>query len=73
MTTTAMIAFVDNVSIARITCPLIEYLYLQMVLALEQLFIPISILHKHSVHQCGQKKSPNVFKSCPKMISLEKW
>ena len=25
----------------------------------------------HSV-QCDQKKSPNVHKSCPKMISLEK-
>ena len=24
-------------------------------------------------HQCDQKKSPNVYKSCPKMISLEKW
>ena len=23
--------------------------------------------------QCDQKKSPNVNKSCPKMISLEKW
>ena len=23
--------------------------------------------------QCDQKKSPNVSKSCPKMISLEKW
>ena len=22
--------------------------------------------------QCDQKKSPNVYKSCPKMISLEK-
>ena len=25
------------------------------------------------VDQCDQKKSPNVHKSCPKMISLEKW
>ena len=23
--------------------------------------------------QCDQNKSPNVYKSCPKMISLEKW
>ena len=23
--------------------------------------------------QCDQKKSPHVYKSCPKMISLEKW
>ena len=23
--------------------------------------------------QCNKKKSPNVYKSCPKMISLEKW
>ena len=23
--------------------------------------------------QCDQKKSPNVYKSCPKNISLEKW
>ena len=23
-------------------------------------------------YQCDQKKSPNVYKSCPKMISLEK-
>ena len=23
--------------------------------------------------QCDQKKSPNVYKNCPKMISLEKW
>ena len=23
--------------------------------------------------ECEQKKSPNVYKSCPKMISLEKW
>ena len=23
--------------------------------------------------QCDQKKSPNVYKSCPKMVSLEKW
>ena len=23
--------------------------------------------------QCDQKKSPNVYKICPKMISLEKW
>ena len=23
--------------------------------------------------QCDQKKSPNAYKSCPKMISLEKW
>ena len=23
--------------------------------------------------QCDQKKSPNVYKSCTKMISLEKW
>ena len=23
--------------------------------------------------QCDQKKSPNVYKSCPKMLSLEKW
>ena len=23
--------------------------------------------------QCDQKKSPNVYKSCPKIISLEKW
>ena len=23
--------------------------------------------------QCDQKKSPNVYKSCPKMISLQKW
>ena len=23
--------------------------------------------------QCDQKKSPNVYKSCPKTISLEKW
>ena len=23
--------------------------------------------------QCDQKKSPNVFKYCPKTISLEKW
>ena len=22
---------------------------------------------------CEQKKSPNVYKSCPKMISIEKW
>ena len=25
------------------------------------------------VYQCDQKKSPNVYKSCPKMLSLEKW
>ena len=24
-------------------------------------------------YQCDQKKSPNVYKSCLKMISLEKW
>ena len=24
-------------------------------------------------NQCDQKKSPNVYKSCPRMISLEKW
>ena len=24
-------------------------------------------------NQCDQKKSQNVYKSCPKMISLEKW
>ena len=24
-------------------------------------------------NQCDQKKSPNVTKSCPKMILLEKW
>ena len=23
--------------------------------------------------QCDQKKSPSVYKSCPKMISPEKW
>ena len=23
--------------------------------------------------QCDQKKSPNDYKSCPKMISIEKW
>ena len=23
--------------------------------------------------QCDEKKSPNVYGSCPKMISLEKW
>ena len=23
--------------------------------------------------QCDQKKSPIIYKSCPKMISLEKW
>ena len=23
--------------------------------------------------QCDQKKSPNVYKSCQKLISLEKW
>ena len=23
--------------------------------------------------QCAQKKSPNVYKNCPKMILLEKW
>ena len=23
--------------------------------------------------QCEQKKSPNVYESCPKMISIEKW
>ena len=26
----------------------------------------------HADDQCDQKKSPNVYKSCPKMISLEK-
>ena len=24
-------------------------------------------------NQCDQKKSPNIYKSCPKTISLEKW
>ena len=24
-------------------------------------------------NQCDQKKSPNVYKNCPRMISLEKW
>ena len=28
---------------------------------------------KDASDQCNQKKSPNVYKSCPKMISLEKW
>ena len=23
--------------------------------------------------QCDQKKSPNVYKTCPKIILLEKW
>ena len=26
-----------------------------------------------SLMQCDQKKSPNVYKICPKIISLEKW
>ena len=26
-----------------------------------------------SKEQCDQKKLPNVYKSCPKIISLEKW
>ena len=32
------------------------------------------LLHKGSItyEQCDQKKSPNVYKSCLKMISLEK-
>ena len=32
----------------------------------------IFILISNSCVQCDQKKSPNVYKSCPKMISLEK-
>ena len=28
--------------------------------------------HKARCAQCDKKKSPNVYKSCPKMISLEK-
>ena len=28
---------------------------------------------KYNYSQCDQKKSPNVYKSCPKMVSLEKW
>ena len=30
-------------------------------------------LENETWQQCDQKKSPNVYKSCPKMISLEKW
>ena len=29
----------------------------------------LATIHHH--HQCDQKKSPNVYKSCPKMISLK--
>ena len=28
---------------------------------------------RETLVQCDQKKSPNVYKSCPKTISLEKW
>ena len=44
-------------------------------------FLPFAIVSKISqgneqnaacCSQCDQKKSPNVYKSCPKMISLEK-
>ena len=28
---------------------------------------------KEAGDQCDQKKSPNVYKSCPKLISQEKW
>ena len=31
-----------------------------------------NVLSSYSHLQCDQKKSPNVYKSCPKMISLEK-
>ena len=33
--------------------------------------ISLNIMVDH--HQCDQKKSPNVYKSFPNMISLEKW
>ena len=32
----------------------------------------LSAIDHFSYDRCDQKKSPNVFKSCPKMISLEK-
>ena len=44
----------------------------------ENLKKPWNVIHflllgKVSIAQCDQKKSPNVYKSCPEMISLEKW
>ena len=36
-------------------------------------FTVFPLLSWCSANQCDQKKLPNVYKSCPKMISLEKW
>ena len=34
---------------------------------------PFLLFHSVCCMQCDQKKSPNVYKSCAKMISQEKW
>ena len=36
-------------------------------------WLPILYTFVNAREQCDQKKSPNVYKSCPKMSSLEKW
>ena len=43
------------------------------VLLCENLDILQKNFYNNDHRQCDQKKSQNVFKSCPKMISLEKW
>ena len=31
------------------------------------------LLHRSEDDKCDQKKLPNAYKSCPKIISIEKW
>ena len=38
----------------------------------ELTYISLPSFHSINHKQCDQKKLPNVYKSCPKMISLEK-
>ena len=39
---------------------------------LQNKVLKYQVVYKVTLVQCDQKKSPNVYKSCPKMISLEK-
>ena len=48
-----------------------KYLFVYLFLPLLSVSFVVSS-HSIRVYQCDQKKSPNVYKSCPKMISLEK-
>ena len=51
---------------------LYTYLHVYLYIFVFLFFTTNSLQLKPVRNQCDQKKSPNVYKSCPKMISLEK-